>query len=129
MVSKADKNKRIVERFWAAINANDFRTASEFLHDEFVLEWPQSGECICGRANFIAVNENYPSTGRWSATVHRLLADADEVASEVTVTDGAVTATAITFSKIHNGKIVRQTEYWPDPFEAAAWRAKWVKRM
>jgi len=27
------------------------------------------------------------------------------------------------------GRIVRQTEYWPDPFEAAAWRAQWVERM
>ena len=62
-------------------------------------------------------------------TVHRLIAEGDEVVSEVTVTDGVLTARAITFSTVRDGRIIRQTEYWPDPFEAAAWRAQWVERM
>jgi len=52
--------------------------------------------------------------------VQRLSAEGDEVASEVRVTDGVLTAWAITFSTVREGRIVRQTEYWPDPFEAAA---------
>ena len=28
-----------------------------------------------------------------------------------------------------DGLIWRVTEYWPDPFEPAAWRARWVERM
>jgi len=75
------ESKRVVERFWAAMHANDFRAAGELLHDEYVLEWPQSGERIRGRANFVAVNEHYPSAGRWSVAVHRLIAEGDEVAS------------------------------------------------
>ena len=39
------------------------------------------------------------------------------------------TARAITFSGLRHGRIVRQTEYWPDPFEAAEWRARWVERI
>ena len=35
----------------------------------------------------------------------------------------------ITFFEVRDGKIVHQTEYWPDPFEAAAWRAEWVERI
>ncbi|MCL4296512.1 MAG: nuclear transport factor 2 family protein [Anaerolineae bacterium] len=108
---------------------NDFRRAAEYLHDEYVLEWPQSGERIRGRANFVAVNENYPAAGRWNFTIHRLIAEGDDVATEITVTDGAVTGRAITFSTMRNGKIVHQTEYWPDPFEPAAWRAEWVERV
>jgi len=61
--------------------------------------------------------------------VQRLIAEGDEVVSEVTVTDGVLTARAITFSTVRDGRIIRQTEYWPDPFEAAAWRAQWVERM
>ena len=45
------------------------------------------------------------------------------------VTDGVQTARAITFSELRDGRIVRQTEYWPDPFEAAEWRAQWVERL
>jgi len=124
-----DEDRRVVECFWAAMNANDFRSAGELLHDEFVLEWPQSGECIRGRANFVAVNEHYPAAGPWRVTLHRLITDEGGVVSEVTVTDGATTGRAITISQVREGKIAHQVEYWPDPFEAAAWRSQWVERM
>ncbi len=94
-----------------------------------MLDWPQSGERIRGRANWIAVNEHYPAAGPWRVTIHRIIADETRAASEVTVTDGAVTARAITFSELRDGKIARQTEYRPDPFEAAVWRAQWVERL
>ena len=123
------ENRQVVKQFWAAMHANDFRTAGALLHDEYVLDWLQSGERIRGRENFFAVNEHYPAAGPWRVTVHRIIADESGVVSEVTVTDGAATARAITFSEVRDGKIVRQTEYWPDPFEAAAWRAQWVERM
>jgi len=125
---KHDSVGDVVRRYWAAINANDFQAAGQLLHDDFLLHWPQSGERICGRANFVSVNEHYPAAGPWRVTVHRLLTEGDEVASEVTVTDGVLKATAITFSNVLDGRIVRQTEYWPDPFEAAPWRAGWVER-
>lgn len=129
MATTGNDSKQVVQQFWEAMQDNDFRRAGEYLHDEYVLEWPQSGERIRGRANFVAVNENYPAAGRWNFTIHRLIAEGDDVATETSVTDGAVTGRAITFSTVREGKIVRQTEYWPDSFEPAAWRAEWVERM
>lgn len=111
------------------MQSNDFRSVGEFLHDDFVLEWPQSGERIRGRANFVAVNENYPTQGRWEFTIHRILAEDNEVVSDIEVTDGVIAGRAITFSTVQDGKIIRQVEFWPDPFEAPAWRASWVERM
>ncbi len=121
-------SRQVVERFWAAMGENDFQAAGELLHDEFVLEWPQSGERIRGRSNFVAINEQYPATGRWRFTLHRLVADSSGVVTDVTVTDGTVSGRAITFSEVRDGRIVRQTEYWPDPFEPATWRARWVEQ-
>ena len=123
-----DGNRAVLQQFWEAIHNNDFHKAASYLHDDYLLEWPQSGERIRGRANFVAVNEHYPAAGPWRVTVHRLIAEGDEVASEVTVTDGKISAHAITFSSLSDGKILHQTEYWPDPFEAAAWRSQWVER-
>jgi ketosteroid isomerase-like protein len=120
--------KELVAQFWAAMHANDFAAASELLHDDFVLDWPQSGERIRGRANFVAVNANYPAAGRWRITLDRLVAEGDEVASQVTVTDGVLLARAITFTTVRDGRLWRQTEYWPDPFAAPAWRAQWTER-
>lgn len=113
--------------FWQAMQTNDFRAAAEWLHDDYVLDWPQSGERIRGRDNFAAINEHYPAAGRWQFTINRIVAEGDEVVSDVTVTDGQITGRAITFSTVRNRKIVRQVEYWPDPFEAPAWRALWVE--
>jgi len=120
--------RQVVERFWAAMDGNDFRAAGALLHDEFVLEWPQSGERIRGRENFVAINEQYPAAGRWRFTLHRLVADSSGVVTDVTVTDGKVSGRAITFSEVRDSRIIRQTEYWPDPFEPAPWRARWVEQ-
>lgn len=129
MAGNTQESKQVVERFWAAMQTNDFKSAGEYLHDDYILEWPQSGERIRGRANFVAVNENYPAHGRWEFTVHRIIAEGDEVVSDVGVTDGEIAGRAITFSTVRAGKIVRQTEFWPDPFGPPAWRAGWVEKI
>jgi ketosteroid isomerase-like protein len=122
-------SKQVIERFWAAMQTNDFQRAGEWLHDDYTLEWPQSGERIRGRADFVALNANYPAHGRWEFTVHRIVAEGDIVVSDVGVTDGVIVGRVITFSTIRDGKILQQTEFWPDPFEAPAWRAQWVERI
>jgi limonene-1,2-epoxide hydrolase len=124
-----DQSRQVLAAFWAAMQTNNFRVAADLLDASFILEWPQSGERIRGPANFIAVNEHYPTTGRWHFTVQQLIADGSAVATDVLVTDGAISARAITFSTVRAGKIVHQVEYWPDPFEPAAWRSQWVERM
>jgi len=129
MSGNTQDSKQIVEGFWAAMQTNDFKAAGEFLHDDYVLEWPQSGERICGRANFVAINDHYPAHGRWEFTIHRIIAEGDEAVSDVGVTDSAITGRVITFSTVRGGKIVHQTEFWPDPFEPAAWRAEWVEKI
>ncbi len=121
-------SQQVVERFWAAMGENDFQAAGELLHDQFVLEWPQSGERVRGRSNFVAINEQYPATGRWRFTLHRLVADSSGVVTDISVTDGTVSSRAVTFSEVRDGRVVRQTEYWPDPFEPATWRARWVEQ-
>jgi ketosteroid isomerase-like protein len=123
------ESRQVVEQFWAAMQTNDFRRAGELLHDDYSLEWPQSGERIRGRDNFVAINENYPAHGRWEFTIHRIVAEVDEVVSDVGVTDGVVTARVITFSTVRDARILRQIEFWPDPFEPAAWRTQWVEKI
>jgi ketosteroid isomerase-like protein len=129
MNDTTQESKQVVEQFWITMQTNDFRRVGELLHDDYILEWPQSGERIRGRANFIAVNENYPAQGRWEFTVHQIVAEGDRVVSDVDVTDGAVRGRVITFSTVREGRILHQTEFWPDPYEAPEWRAQWVERL
>lgn len=124
----SDENRRLIERFWETMRANDFRAVGDLLHDQYVLEWPQSGERIRGRENFALVNERYPAAGRWAFKLLRIVADERAGASEVVVTDGARVDRAVTFFEMREGRIWRMVEYWPEAFPAAEWRAQWVER-
>lgn len=123
-----ETTRDVVAQFWAAMQANDWPGAAALFAEEYLLEWPQSGERIRGGANFAALNAAYPAAGRWSFTVERVVAEGEQAVTDVVVSDGAVTARAITFTTVRGGRIVAQVEYWPDPFEAPAWRAAWVER-
>jgi len=122
-------NKQIVENFWLTMATNDFYASAGLLHDDYILEWPQSGERIRGRDDFAAINTNYPAGGKWRFTIHQIVSEADVVVSDVTATDGKMIGRVITFSTIRDGKIWKQVEFWPDPFEAPAWRAQWIEKM
>ena len=123
------QSRHVVEQFWAAMNTNDFSAAGAWLHDDYLLDWPQSQERIRGRENFIAVNAEYPAYGRWSFTINRIVSNDTEVVSDFSITDGVQTARAITFSTIRAGKIVHQVEFWPEPYPASANRAHLVEQM
>lgn len=116
-----------VARFWRLMDAADFAAAAEMLSENYVCDWPQSRERIRGRANFIAVNGNYP--GRWRIIVQRLVAEGARVATDVTLTNGERTDRAISFFELRDGLIAHEVDYWPDPYAAPAWRAEWVEPM
>ena len=119
----------IVEEFYRRMNTNDFRLASQMLSDDYVLEWPQSKERIYGRENFVRVNEEYPAYGRWSFTMNRIVGNATEAVSDVSITDGTQVARAITFTTVEEGKIVKQVEFWPENYDAPENRKHLVEVM
>ena len=110
--------RQIVESFWAAMQANDWQRAAGHLAAECVVDWPCSGERIVGRDDFVEIQARYPTrTGHWSFDIHRIVADGDTVASEVTVTDGEQTARVVAFSVLEGEHIVHQIEYWPTAYD------------
>ena len=121
--------KQLLEQFWQTMESNDFYAVAQLLHDDFILEWVQSGERIRGRENFAKLNTAYPTEGTWHFTIHSIVADGDEVVTDVSVTDGTLHDRVITFSTIRDGKIWKQVEFWPEPFAAPEWRKQWVEKI
>lgn len=119
-------SEALVREFWRLMGTNDFSSVAAVLSDDFVLEWPQSGELIRGAANFAQMNAEYPAVGPWCFDIERIVASDDEVVSDVRVTDGETVGRAISFFTIENGKISRIIEFWPDSFEAPTHRAHLV---
>jgi hypothetical protein len=117
----------VVSKFWELMATNEFESVGQVLSDDFILEWPQSGERIRGRENYATMNEQYPAHGRWTFTINRLFGHDSEAVSDVTVSDGVQVARAISFFQIRDGKITKIIEYWPDPFEPRAERSHLVE--
>lgn len=118
--------REVVLAFWEAMATNDFYKASELLAVDYQCYWPQSDELIQGRKNFAAINTNYPTNGIWGFAITRIVSEGDQVVTEVDITDGSQNAKAITFHTVANGLISKQLEYWPEEYEAPAWRSRWV---
>ena len=117
----------LVEKFWALMKTNDFRSVGSVLADDFLLEWPQSGERIRGRDNYAAMNEEYPAQGRWHFTVNRIVGN-DEAVSDVSVTDGVEKARAISFFVIRDGKIARMVSSGQSPSYRWLTENTWLRR-
>ncbi len=121
--------QQLVERYWQTMNSNDFWAVGDLLHDDFVLDYPQSGERIVGREKNARLNTEYPSAGPWSFVVERMIAGDDTAVTDVHVRGAEMRARVISFFEVREGLIWRMTEYWPDPFEAPAERAHLVERV
>jgi ketosteroid isomerase-like protein len=110
---------------WRAFDAREFDRAGEELHDDFVCEWPHSGERISGRDNYVAINRDHPDP--WiSIEILRIVAEGDQVVSEVRLpVEGREPEYAASFYEFRDGKIARLTEYWvsgnsQEPYESRA---------
>ena len=70
---------------------------------------------------------NGPAHGPWHFTLQRLVAQGEEVVTEVDVGDGTQGGRAISCFTVAGGLIHRLVEYWPEPFAAPAHRAHLVE--
>jgi ketosteroid isomerase-like protein len=118
-----------MHEFWRLMATNDFDAVGAVLADDFVLDWPQSKERIRGAENFAGLNAAYPARGPWAFTINRIVAAGNEAVSDVSITDGAVNARAISFFTVECGKITRVVEYWPEPYDAPFDRTQFVERI
>jgi ketosteroid isomerase-like protein len=117
----------VAEKLWRALQAGDWETAGGCLHDDFVQEWPQSGERIVGRDNALAIERNFPG-GLPTMRFRRTLAAGDLAVVEVELTyaDGG-RYLGVGILELRDGKVVKETDYYAQPFPAPEWRARWVE--
>jgi hypothetical protein len=103
----------------------------QYAADDFVEEWPQSGERLTKAAS-MKMMESYPemsgTTPRF--TYKRMLGGGDVFVIEATIDYGdGVPVSFVGIGELRDGKVTRMTEYFANPFEAPAWRADFVERM
>ena len=112
---------------WAASDASDFEVEHQIYREDAVLEYPQSGERIRGRANIQASRTAQPNQKRF--TVRRITGAGDVWVTEFVLSYDGRPSFTVRIMEFRDGKVARETQYFSDPFEPGPSRAQWVERM
>jgi hypothetical protein len=107
---------------------DDFVRSTEIYADDAVLEFPQGGERIRGKANIIAFRSAYPA--RLSFVMLRTIGHQDLWVNEHIIRyDDEKSLNVVGIMEFRDGKVVRERIYFGEPWGPPAWRAQWVESM
>ena len=122
-----DEVRAALQRHWDASDANDFAAEHDIYRADAVLEYPQSGERIRGRAHIEASRAAQPNAKRF--TVRRILGGDGLWVSELVMTYDGQPNYVVSIMEFHGREVVRETQYFSEPFEPGPSRAQWVEKM
>ena len=106
---------------------DDIARASEIYADDAVLEWPQGGERVRGKANIIAFRSTYPARQRFE--LQRTTGCHDLWVNEYTIRYDDQPVMVVGIMEFRDEKVVRERIYFGDRWDPPAWRAQWVERF
>ncbi len=121
-----NKIRVILDRHWAASDANNFDVEHEIYREDALLEYPQSGECIRGRHNIQASRVAQPSFKRFS--VSRIVGTGNLWVTEFVLTYDGRSSFSVSVMEFLDGKVARETQYFADAFAPGPSRAQFVER-
>ncbi len=127
--SEEEQIRTALHTHWRASASGDANAEHDIYADDAICDYPQSGERILGRNNLQALRSHHP--GKPSGfDVTRILGSGNLWITEYTITyQEGRRAYTVSIMEFRNGKVVHETQYFADPFEAPAWRRQWVQPM
>ena len=117
-----------LEKHWTASAAGNQDAEHEIYNDDAVVEYPQSGERVRGRHNVQALRSQHPARPS-GFVVRRIVGGGELWVTEYEITYDGRRFNTVSIMEFQAGKVVRETQYFAEPFEPPAWRARWVERM
>ncbi|MDX6336798.1 MAG: hypothetical protein QOG05_4138 [Streptosporangiaceae bacterium] len=114
---------QVVADYWAAAEARNWAAFGALLAGDVVYEGPQARERITGREAYVRFNaEGFP--GDWHLAVQRIVSQDRTAVSMIEFSEAGTSQTGLCFFDLdEDGRIVRITDFWPDPYEPPAGRA------
>jgi hypothetical protein len=121
-VDEAERRAQI-RRFWEA-TGRDHEESHVIYHDDAVLEFPQSGERFEGLGSFKEWRGQYPANV--VLDLRELRGGGDVWVAEGAISyDGGPWQPAVNILEFRGDKVVRETIYVTEPWDAPEWRAPW----
>jgi hypothetical protein len=120
--------REVLDAHWRASAAGDADAEHDIYADDSICDYPQSGERILGRNNLQALRSHHP--GKPSGfNVRRIVGSGDLWTTEYTIVYQGRPAFTVSIMEFRNSKVVHETQYFADPFDAPAWRSQWVEKI
>jgi hypothetical protein len=119
--------RKALDRHWAASDAQDFAAEHDIYSDGAILDYPQSGERIRGRANIQASRVAQPNSKRFK--VRRIVGAGNLWVTEFILSYDGRPSYTVSMMEFRDGKVAHETQYFADPFEPGPSRAHLVERM
>jgi hypothetical protein len=115
-----------LNQHWAASASGDQNAEHDIYADDALCDYPQSGERILGRRNLQALRSHHPDRPA-GFEIRRLFGSGELWITEYTIEYQGRTSYTVSIMEFNDGKVVHETQYFADPFDAPAWRAQWVE--
>lgn len=116
-----------LKRHWNASEAGDFVIEHEIYHNDAVLDYPQSGERIRGRAHIRESRVVQPN--KKSFAVRRIVGGRNFWITEYILTYDDSPSYVVSIMEFREGLVARETQYFTDAFKPGASRAHLVERI
>jgi SnoaL-like protein len=120
-MTTAPSRTAAIEQHWRASESGDVGTEHAIYAADAELRYPQSGERFRGRATIAAQRGGHPADRHF--TVLRIVGRDDLWISECTITYDGVPTYSVSIMEFAGDEVVRETQYFADPFPAPASRA------
>ncbi len=122
------ENRELVEQYIRCIHEGNTEELLNLIHDDFVEQYPQSGEQIRGKDNFQKFYENFEGLPNIEGYNLHMCGDLCVLEMLLNYPDGDI-YNACEIVQFQDGKIANIKAYFAEPFEAPEWRSEWVEMM
>jgi hypothetical protein len=122
-----EKRRAAIEQHWAASEAGDIEVEHRLYAEDAVLEYPQSGERFVGRSTIAEQRSGHPAERHF--TLRRVVGTGSVWVSECVITYDGVPTISVSVMEFDDGLVAHETQYFADPFEAPASRARLAQRL
>ena len=110
-----------VEEHWHASERGDIEAEHALYAEAAILDYPQSGERFRGRTRIVAQRGGHPAERHFS--IKRISGQGDLWVSECIISYDGVPTHTVSIMEFTGDLVTHETQYFADPFPAAAWRA------
>jgi hypothetical protein len=110
-----------IREHWAASDRGDADAEHEIYSADAILDYPQSGERLRGRAKIQAQRGAHPADRHF--VVRRINGHGNLWVSECVITYDGEPTHSVSIMEFADGLVAHETQYFADPFPAAPWRA------